>query len=84
MEKLNPYMFAERESEEIGARENVQWGVTTRMMADYLQAAHSMPWPVALAVADHIWDAWNDIVEDDTRDIRQGDLINDVIKGWVR
>lgn len=84
MEKLNPYMFAERDGEEPGARENVQWDVTTWMVADYLQAAHSMPRAVALAMAGHIWDVWNDVVEDDTQDIRQGDLINDVIKGWVR
>lgn len=80
MEKLDPDMFAETDDTPFHL-EGVQYGVTTAMVVYYLEDTHSMPRIVAEAVTEHIWDVWNDVAEGGG--VKQGDLINSVIQGWV-
>lgn len=79
--KLDPNAYAETDSSPLGL-EGTQYGVSVHMVVEYLEDAHSMPRTVALAVADHLWNVWNDVAEGD--DVKQGDLIDGVIQGWIR
>lgn len=80
MEKLDPQKYAEAISMELHIPD-VQYGVTNLMIANYLQDEHNMPRSVALAVAVYLDTIWDEVAEER---VKQGDLINDRIKEWVR